>query len=283
MPLQWTHEVAPAPVFELVTGEHAVLSRDGGSSIAVREAGGWREVAAVEWSLATVAALGDGSLVAAGPGVMVHVVGGRTEVREVPAACSQVWGPRWDCVYAIAGPRLMRFDGRWRTVDLAGQGIEGAWADGACDASGLCWIVGTFGTHSCMATGMGDAWTTGGCGSWYLYRVAVDAAGTWFAAGGDGLWRLTDGVWRAVEAYREGPGIYPMGLQVRDGAARVIGTDVMTLAAGRGVPALAAFVDGRWTTVELPTPLVDGAVALTDAGGLRLGEGVDVWESSPLA
>jgi hypothetical protein len=118
----------------------------------------------------------------------VHFDGDTWIVRNLDFPCRRVWGAHASCAYAFSENLLFYFDGNeWIHVDLAAQGIPGDRADGDCDSTGTGWVVGTWETHSYMATGHGRRWRRDACGSWYLYRVCIDDGGVGFAAGGDGL------------------------------------------------------------------------------------------------
>ena len=147
-----------------------------------------------------VRAYDDGTVYAVGPGHVVVGHEGGWYDDEIPAlAVRDIWCA--DHIYVLADGELLYFDGRWRTVDLVDAGLDGDWAAGdGVGADNV--IVGTSGTHSCMARGSGAHWTRDGSSSWYHYHVRVTPTRA-FATGGDGLWRREAGSWVEHEPYAD--------------------------------------------------------------------------------
>jgi len=268
------------------------VSQGSVSEILCRKDGRWSSSFNVRGTLNAICSIGDGSVVAVGDHLAVHYNGGGWDVFHPPALLSHAWGAESGCVYALGQRMLFYFNGKsWTQIDLLALGIEGDWADGSCDSSGKSWTVGTWGSHSCMATGLRTEWKTHGCGSWYLYKVAVSEAGLAFAAGGDGLWRLVNNEWNVVEAYGRDTSRVPLAL-LASGASPVV------VAArwpwrlpehSRQIQPgaeLDAFVSSRWETLSIPVERTSLSppppLALRPPGRLLVAEGQTVWESSPL-
>jgi hypothetical protein len=253
------------------------------SAILRRRLAEWTCVVVLEGSLNAISAHRDHSIVAVGES-SVHIDGRCWDVRKLDCPCSLVWGAHASCVYALSRNIIFHFDGHeWVSVDLAAKGIPGDWADGDCDSTGTSWVVGTWETHSCMATGRGSRWERDGCGSWYLYRVCIDNGGVGFAVGGDGLWQLSGARWDRVEAYGDDLGRLPIALNSCAGRAVVATARFFEPV----VIEFEVFVGDMWRTVPLPIPLhrdAEARVVVETLEGPRilLGQGSLVWESDPL-
>jgi hypothetical protein len=192
-------------------------------------------------------------------------------------------------VYALANyEMLFYFDGNhWVRVNL--EGIPGDWWNGDCDTSGTSWIVGTWGTHSCMATGWGLQWVTDGCGSYYLYDVCIADDGVGFAVGGDGLWQLAPtGFWIRVQAYGRDLSRWAIGLAADLGVAVVVTwrhPNVRELL--KPVTELEIFVGADWQAVPSPFPFIrdqkpQPVAAVLPGRRILLAVGSEIWESTPL-
>src|SRR6185503_1217908 len=163
--------------------------------------------------LTRVHAYDDGTVYAAGPGSVLVGHDGRWDDDEIAAdEVRAIWCA--DHIYVLADHELLYFDGRWHTIDLDAVGLFGEWRAG--DGAGADnVIVGTNGTHSCIARGSGARWLSEGCGSFYLYHVRVTPTRT-FALGGDGLWSRKRGQWVEHAAYDDRPDVlrFPLALDV---------------------------------------------------------------------
>jgi hypothetical protein len=263
------------------------------SHVLSRHDGRWSSRFSVRGSLNAICTMGDGSVVAVGDRLAVHCAGGQWAVFRPPVQLNHVWGARSSCVYALGQDMLFYFGGgSWTHVDLPALGINGQWADGSCDSSGASWIVGTWGTHSCMAKGLGTEWKSDGCGSWYLYKVAIGENGHGFAAGGDGLWQRVDDSWEGVEAYGRDLLRVPLALLACSASPLVVSWRAPGPSgegAGKIRPCLNldVFVSCRWQTVSVPVPqtsLLQSSLrlALRPIGTLLVAAGEAVWESSLL-
>ncbi len=125
-----------------------------------RREGGWERAFAVSHRLDSIGVLGDGSVLAAGEALSVLFDGHRWSTMDSGLKGShRIWGASPACANALSDEGLFYFDGRcWKRVDLEAQGVRGQWADGDSDSGGKGWIVGSHGTHSCLATGAGATW-----------------------------------------------------------------------------------------------------------------------------
>lgn len=278
----------------------------------------WTTEARLLGDLRTIARLKDGSAAAGGGGLLIRDDRGEWSAHSAPASLVRIWGVGPTCVYAL-GERghgkemlgkteleaarvshpLFYFDGRrWAEIDVG----PGFFVDGACDADGRSWIVGTHSTHSCMATGKGTEWRRDGCSSWYLYRVHVDEGGQAFALGGDGLWRHEGQDWVEVGAFGSGL-VFPLALSSVGGKPWVVTDQTVPGLRGEG-PILHAldvsmrqggeqegprgfgvFIGQRWVTVPAPEGFnlrTGASIALSPLGSVVVGQAETVWESRPL-
>jgi hypothetical protein len=263
------------------------------TAILHRRAGLWKRAFVVDGRLDTIATLGDGSILATGEWLSVLFDGERWSTTESGLKRShRIWGAHLGCANALTlAGQLFCFDGRWwEYVDLEGYGIDGTWADGDCDTSGRGWIVGTNGSHSCMATGSGLRWQRDGCGSWYLNRVYVAEDGRAFAAGGDGVvWRYDGSKWSTVgSGQRRVGGPLPLALSAA-------GPDPIVVACAfeqitrleKHTAELLAFNATGWHPFRVPVamkpPGRTGLAIDTTARLLLIPTGPrSIWESSPL-
>ncbi|HEY0987038.1 MAG TPA: hypothetical protein VGD80_08300, partial [Kofleriaceae bacterium] len=183
---------------------------------------------------------------AVGPGrVLVGHDGGWVD-DEIPAlTVNDIWCA--DRIYVLGERELLYFDGRWRTVGLFDAGLDGDWAAGdGVGADNV--IVGTRGTHSCIARGSAAHWTRDGSGSFYHYHVRVSPTRA-FATGGDGLWRRESGPWIDHRPYVEGRHYLrtPIALDLVGDTPFVIAAVALDSARLQ----LATF-DGAWRTFAWP-------------------------------
>jgi len=247
---------------------------------------GLPSVAAFDVRLEAISAHRDNSIVAVGDS-SVHFDGNRWVMRELDVPCTKVWGAHASCVYALTWKMFFHFDGHeWAHIDLAAKGVPGDWADGDCDSTGTSWVVGCWGTHSCMATGRGTRWKSDGCGSWYLYQVRIDDGGIGFAAGGDGLWQRSGSGWDEVETYGHGHDLrhMPIALGTHAGGAVVVTHGFLDQPS---VAEFEVFLGDMWRTVSLPispTRYAQSRLVVKILKGRRIlqGQGSEVWESDPL-
>ncbi len=241
-----------------------------------RHAGGWLQAFAVNSRLDSIGTLGDGSVMAVGESLSVLFDGDRWSTMGSGLKGSyRIWGTHPGCANALTAHGLFYFDGTsWGRLDLEAQGIRGHWADGDSDSGGKGWIVGTHGTHSCMATGSGASWREDGCGSWYLYLVYVADDGHAFAAGGDGLWRHDGTRWIDVDGERDVSRL-PLALSAAGptpiAVARKLGDLLQPKkhrAAAKFLPGseLEVFTSTGWQTVLAPIP-IDGTELASAANG----------------
>ena len=290
----------------LLGGRHAVPHPASGHVLAWRPDCGWCSEAAFARSVDALAILHDGTVAVGGERLLaLRATDGAWAEHAAPERLVRVWGAGADCVYAL-GERthrerlrglpmssapvveqcLLYFDGRaWAEIDLTD--IPGFFADGACDASGYGWIVGTYATHSCMARGKGTVWESDGCGSFYLHRVHVDRGGRAYALGGDGLWRLQDGLWRGVESFGNDIG-WPLALANVGGLPWVLWSRHLGEWMGDAPPApgVSLFMADFWVTLLTPGGALEERrsleCAITPRGEVCLGAGARVWRSPPL-
>lgn len=272
-----------------------------------RPDGAWTTEGHFPERLGSLALLHDGTLAAGGDGLLgLRSPAGEWTIREAPARLTCVWGAGAGCVHALGQTvrgrgtlgktgfeatwvscGLFYFDGAaWTEIDLPARDIRGFFVAGACGRDGYGWIVGTYGTHSCMARGRGTDWERDGCGSWYLYHVHVGADGTAFALGGDGLWRHhADGGWRAVEAFGDSIGA-PLALGTVQGKPWVIDARSLGAWAEGRATAVGLFMGGPWVTLVPP----EGSLAqddrplfaISETGEAVVARGSEVWQSPPL-
>ena len=232
----------------------------------------------VRRSLTCVRAYDDDSVYAAGPGSVLVGYGGRWDDDELPAhSVRAIWCA--DHIYVLADRELLYFNGRWRTVELDVVGLDGDWAAGdGVGADNL--IVGTNGTHSCIATGSGARWTREGCSSFYLYHARVTPTGA-FALGGDGLWSRKRGEWIEHAAYDDRRNVLrmPLALDVVRDAPFVIAATTFNRSSVR----ISTF-DGTWHVRPSPPEtrvhaivacrMPDGSLLAGDRAGA-------LWRSTP--
>lgn len=221
--------------------------------------------------LTHVRAYDDETVYAAGPGSVLVGYDGGWEDDESPALTVRaIWCS--DHIYVLADRELAYFDGRWHTVELAVAGLEGDWAAGdGVGADNV--IVGTNGTHSCMARGSGARWRRDGCGSWYLYQVRV-AATRAFALGGDGLWSRKRGEWIEHPTYDDRRSVLrlPLALDIVRDAPFVIAPSTFD-----GSTVRFTTFDGSWHDRSAPPgaradtlvacPMPDGSLLAGDRAG----------------
>lgn len=248
-------------------------------------AGGWGCAFAVSRRLDSIATLGDGSVLAVGAQQSVLFDCDRWSTIESGLAGSRrIWGAHPARVNALTGQGLFHFDGRdWARVDLKAQGISGCWEDGDCESCGAGWIVGTYGTHSCMAAGSGPSWREDGCGSWYLHLVYVGEGGHAFAAGGDGLWRHDGARWTGKDHARD-VSRHPLAVSAVGPSPIVVATKMSNLE--RPTPELEVLTATGWQTIRAPIkPDVahPARIEVDSAGRLLVASGSTVWVSSQLA
>lgn len=258
-----------------------------------RHGGGWARVFAINGRLDSISTLGDGSVLAVGDELSVLFDGSRWSTIESGIKRSRrIWGARVSSANAVADEGLFHFDGReWSRLDLKAHGIPGDWADGDCDSGGAGWIVGTNGTHSCMAAGSGSTWRPDSSGSWYLSLVYVADGSPAFAAGGDGLWRHDGGQWVGDSHHRD-VSRHPLALSVVESTPIVVTfklRDLMPPRSGRMAGAelevLEVLTAVGWQTIRPPITLdLDHMVGLEVDRDARIliPRGSSVWESSPL-
>jgi hypothetical protein len=246
-------------------------------------AGGWDWAFAVKRRLDSIATLCDGSVLAVGEQLSVLFDGYRwSTIGSGLKGSRRIWGAHPACANALTEQGLFYFDGQtWARVDL---GISGAWADGDCDSGGAGWIVGTHGSHSCMAAGSGTNWRADGCGSWYLYLVYVGEGGRAFAAGGDGLWRHDGTRWTGMDDHRDVSRL-PLAVSAVGPSPIVVATKMRNLV--RPTPELEVLTAAGWQTIRIPITIVLAHPARieveVDIGGrLLVAWGSTVWISSRL-
>lgn len=248
-----------------------------------RQIDSWISVFETDERLAGVCEAHDSALIANGERFTAHFRGDAWVVRPAPATFSRLWAAHHECVYGLTRDGLYYFDGaQWHAVQLPAPWW---WSDGDCRLDGTGWVVGCYGTHSCMAQGSGFEWQAGGCSSVGLDLVCLDEV-MGFALGGDGLWQLHDGAWGKVKKYGQGPGI-PLSLAIRTGSPLVLARRYAWSVPSDG-PAnvVYGFVDGRWIRIDLPVPLpaepgVDH-VAVLSSGAILQWLASTIWESTPL-
>lgn len=204
--------------------------------------------------LARVRAYDDETVYAVGPGTVLVGHDGRWDDDEIPAlTVRDIWCA--DHIYVLGERELVYFDGRWHTVALDDAGLEGDWAAGdGVGADNV--IVGTSGTHSCMARGSGARWTRDGCSAWYLYHVRIAPACA-FAVGGDGLWSREAGSWIEHHTYADRRSVMraPVSLDIVGDAPFVIAATALDSPRLR----LARF-DGTWRAFDWPPGAQMGGV-----------------------
>ncbi len=255
-------------------------------------AGVWDQVFAVSGRLNAIGVLGDGSVLAVGESVSVLFDGEWSTIGSGLPACRRIWGANPGCVNALSDQGLSCFGGRsWERVDLDAQGIPGGWADGDVDSRGIGWIVGTNGTHSCMAMGSGRSWQKDGCGAGYLYLVHVPDDGHAFAAGGDGLWRHDGVEWIDVDQlHHSDVSRSPLALSSARERPIAVACTLQHLrqqAEGSGCfSELEIYTAAGWQTVRTPAPItIDfysrGTRFEIDTGArLLMAQGSSIWESA---
>jgi hypothetical protein len=260
-----------------------------------RDAGGWDRAFAVNSRLDSIGALGDSSVMAVGESLSVLFDGNRwSTIGSGLKGSYRIWGAHPGCANALTDEGLFYFDGRsWGRLDLEAQGIRGHWADGDGDSGGKGWIVGTYETHSCMATGSGASWQEDGCGSWYLYLVYVADHGRAFAAGGDGLWRYDGTRWIEVDGRRDVSRL-PLALSAAGSTPIAVACKLCDLLQPKKHTAVAqfqpsseleVFTAAGWQTIRAPitVDLPPGTQLAVDTGArLVMARGSSIWESAPL-
>ena len=268
---------------------------------------GWTVDAQIAGQVNTVAVLQDGTVVAGGEGLFACRNGsGEWTAQKAPARLMRVWGASPECVYAL-GERthgrgrieesgieatwvscgLFHFDGEsWSEINLAAADVHGMFVDGACDADGYGWIVGTHQTHSCMARGKGTEWEPDGCGSWYLYHVHIDRDGNGYALGGDGLWHLQGGVWLAVGGFGSDIG-WPLALSAVNGQPWTLDAGGGAVWSDQPVFEVGIYLAGLWARLPLPKAWrpdrSGGTFAISECGEVFFGIGNDVWQTTLLS
>lgn len=248
------------------------------------DADAWHWAFAVNDRLDSIASLGDGSVLAVGEHLSALFDGECwSTMQSGLKGCRRIWGAHLASANALTEEGLFYFDGRdWARVDLKGAGIFGHWVDGDCDPGGAGWIVGTHGTHSCMAAGSATTWRVDRCGSWYLYLIYVGHGSSVFAAGGDGLWRHDGTHWTNMDDDRDLSRL-PLALSAVGPSPIVIATTERNLQ--RPTPEIEVLTPDGWQTVRAPEPLDVSHQALIEVDGrgrLLFARGSRVWVSSRL-
>lgn len=260
-----------------------------------RRAGAWTRAFAVDGRLDSIGVLGDGSVLAAGEALSVLFDGDRwSSVDSGLKGSHRIWGAHPGCANALTDEGLFCFDGKsWERVDLEAQGVRGQWADGDSDSGGRGWIVGTHGTHSCLASGSGATWREDACGSWYLYLVHVADDGHAFAAGGDGLWRHDGTRWSEVDGGHDVPRL-PLALSAAGPDPLAVACRIREFMQPAQNPRSARFQPGSelevftattWRTVRSPITIglpPETQLAVDSEARLLMARGSSVWESTAL-
>ena len=246
-------------------------------------ADGWNWAFGVNSPLDAVGILGDGSVLAAGEMVTVVFDGDNwSTIRSGLRGSRRIWGANPASANALADSGLCYFDGhKWGSVELAAQGIPGDWGDGDCDSSGAGWIVGTYGSHCCVAVGSGTSWQKDGCGSSYLHRIFVGESGRAFAAGGDGLWRHDRTGWMKVH-HKVDVSRLPLAVSAVGATPIVVATK---LDDHRLKSTLELLTATGWQTIPAPVPLnveLISGLEIDISARLLIAQGSTVWVSSQL-